>query len=61
MPEPRPRGEVLLMADYASPTGPVESEPVLIDHDGKRVTLTLEDGSTITLDERELLSTLRAA
>jgi hypothetical protein len=49
------------MADYARPTGPIESEPVLVDHDGQHVTLTLEDGSTITLDERELLSTLRAA
>ena len=60
MPDPHPRGEVLLMADYAH-GGRVESEPVLIDHDGQHVTLTLEDGSTITLDERELLSTLRAA
>lgn len=53
MTEPR-----LLMADLRAVDGTTEAEPVLVDHDGDRVTLTLDDGRTLVLDERELRSTL---
>jgi len=38
-----------------------EAEPVLVEHDGTTVTLTLDDGAAIVLDERELLASLDQA
>ena len=53
--------ERLLMADVTAPDGSVEAEPVLVDHDGQVVVLTLEDGRAVRLDERELRTTLSEA
>lgn len=53
---------VLLMADRRNlPHHAPEAEPVLVEHDGQAVVLTLEDGQTITLDERELRASLEDA
>lgn len=52
---------VLLMAAHKPLSGPVEAEPVLVEHDGQAVVLTLENGETLTLDERELRASLEQA
>lgn len=51
MTEPR-----LVMAERQDhPSHSPEAEPVLVDDDGKVITLTLDDGETLRFDRSELL------
>lgn len=44
----------LLMGTRGGPNVELEAEPVLVEHDARTVTLTLDDGAELTLDRREL-------
>lgn len=47
-----------LMADHTSPDGDREAEPVLVEQDGPRVSLVLDDGSRLSMDRAELRAAL---
>lgn len=49
-----------LMATHDGPRTDTEAESVLIEHDDRSVTLTLDDGDEWTFDRMELLRALDA-